>query len=106
VSILWSRFREGVRAWWASRSDAFRRAWVGAWVTFTAAVAPVLAGVLVDLQRWVTVGGDLPDVDTAVRTVVAAGIGLLGGVVNYLFRQWRPAPAPLPPPAPPTPPEF
>jgi hypothetical protein len=98
MSIIWSRIRERARAWYAARSDAFRRAWVGAWVTFTAAVLPVVLGVVLDLQAWVAVGGELPDLETAGRTILAAGIGFVGGVVNYLFRKRWPAPEPLPPP--------
>ena len=92
MSIVWSRAVNAVKAWWYRRSDAFRAGWVSAWVTFTATVLPAALATIDDLQQWVLVGGDLPDLERLARVAVSAGFGLVAFVLNFLFRRWKPGP--------------
>jgi hypothetical protein len=92
VNIVWSRISDVVVGWWLRRSDAFRAAVVTSSWTFAATVSPVVLAAVNDLQQWVLVGGDLPDLEQAGRTIAAAGFGFLAGVGNYIFRRIKPGP--------------
>lgn len=81
-----------VRAWWARRSDAFRRSVVTAGWSFVGAISVPTLRLLDDLGAWAEGTTGAPSFVTFGRTVVAAAIASVAGIANYLFRRARPAP--------------
>lgn len=60
------------------------------WATFVAAVALPLLGFLGDLQVWITGAGEPPDVTQLGRLLAAALLAFVAGVVNAVFRYFKP----------------
>ena len=68
-----------------------RAAIVTGWSTFVAAVALPLLGFIDDLQVWIAGNGEPPNVSQLGRLLAAAVLAFVAGVVNAVFRYFRPA---------------
>ena len=87
------RIRARVRDWYAGRTDAFKAAWVTAWIAFVARVAVPIVTLSDNLASWIEGTGDpiiLEQLVSAGRTFAGAAYGLAAFGINYVLRTYRP----------------
>lgn len=78
---------------WAKVPDRWKAALHTAWIAAIATFAPSLFGWLKDVQEWAgSTGRDFPAVTPIGKAAAAALVGVVGGVVNLIFRSIVPPP--------------
>lgn len=83
-----------MKLWWAKLPNKWKAALHSAWIAASASFLPQLFGFLADVQKWAgDTNGKFPAVSPLGKAAGALLVGVIGGVVGFIFRTITPPPA-------------